>query len=40
MNTKAKLGYMLLGGMIGVFGLAVGLCVSPLTAEKKTLSGT
>ena len=30
MKYREKLGYMILGGMIGVFGLAVGLCVSPL----------
>lgn len=36
MNAKSKLGYMLLGGMIGIFGLVVGLCVSPLTAQRDT----
>lgn len=36
MKYREKLGYMILGGLIGIFGLAVGLCVSPLTAEKDT----
>lgn len=34
-HTRAKLGYMLLGGMNGVLGLAVALCVSPLQAGHK-----
>lgn len=34
MYSKAKLGYAILGAAIGIFGLAVGLCVSPLTAQR------
>ena len=36
MNTKQKCGYMILGAVIGIAGLAVGLCVSPLTAKLDT----
>ena len=35
MNTKQKFSYMLFGAVIGIAGLAVGLCVSPLTAQKE-----
>ena len=36
MNTKQKCVYMVLGAVIGIAGLAVGLCVSPLTAKQDT----
>ena len=36
MNTKQKCGYMILGAVIGIAGLAVGLCVSPLIAKLDT----
>ena len=36
MKTESKLGFMVLGGVIGVIGLSVGLCVSPLIAQRGT----
>ena len=36
MNAKTRLGYMALGAAIGISGLAIGLCVSPLKAQRET----
>ena len=36
MNTKQKFSYMVFGAVIGIAGLAIGLCVSPLTAKRDT----
>ena len=34
MKTESKFGFMVLGGMIGIVGLFIGLCVTPLTAQR------
>ena len=34
MNTKQKLQYIVVGGVIGVLGMLIGMTVSPLSAQR------